>query len=106
LPARVAAARKSAKRPGKTARGKAPPHVTILVGTRKGTFTYHGDSSRKQWTLDGPHFLGHIINHFVLDPRDNPTMLIASKTGPSTSAQVMPPSVLRKRPSAGPILQA
>jgi photosystem II stability/assembly factor-like uncharacterized protein len=31
--------------------------------------------------VDGPHFLGHIINHLVLDPRDGRTLLAAAKTG-------------------------
>jgi hypothetical protein len=75
------ARRKPQKRPAKSARAKPQPHVALLVGTRKGAFIYHGDPSRQKWTLDGPHFLGHIVNHFVLDPRDLRTMLIASKTG-------------------------
>lgn len=55
--------------------------MVVLVGTRKGAFIYHGDPSRRSWVLDGPHFLGHIINHLVLDPRDRRTMLAASRTG-------------------------
>ncbi len=78
---RKVATRKSASRAGKPGRAKPQPHVALLVGTRKGAFIYHGDPSRTNWTLDGPHFLGHIVNHFVLDPRDKRTMLIASKTG-------------------------
>ncbi len=78
---RKVATRKSASRAGKPGRAKPQPHVALLVGTRKGAFIYHGDPSRTNWTLDGPHFLGHIVNHFVLDPRDTRTMLIASKTG-------------------------
>lgn len=46
----------------------APP--VILVATRKGAWLVHGDAARSRWRLDGPHFLGHIINHLVLDPRD------------------------------------
>lgn len=57
------------------------PRVILLVGTRKGAFIYHGDGVRKNWRMDGPHFLGHIINHMVLDPRDNQTLLMTSKTG-------------------------
>ena len=37
--------------------------------------------ARKTWRADGPHFLGHIINHVVLDPRDGRTLLAAAKTG-------------------------
>ncbi|GJL78274.1 MAG: glycosyl hydrolase [Nitrospinaceae bacterium] len=53
----------------------------ILVATRKGAWLYHGDAKRKTWRVDGPHFLGHIINHLVLDPRDGRTLLAAASTG-------------------------
>ncbi|OGT82072.1 MAG: glycosyl hydrolase [Gammaproteobacteria bacterium RIFCSPLOWO2_02_FULL_61_13] len=53
----------------------------ILVATRKGAWLFHGDSARKTWRADGPHFLGHIINHIMLDPRDGRTLLAAVKTG-------------------------
>jgi photosystem II stability/assembly factor-like uncharacterized protein len=52
-----------------------------MVATRKGAWFYHGDAARKVWRTDGPHFLGHIINHVVLDPRDRRTLLAAAKTG-------------------------
>ncbi len=55
--------------------------VLVLVATRKGAWLYRGDSSRKSWRADGPHFLGHIVNHVVLDPRDGRTLLAAAKTG-------------------------
>lgn len=55
--------------------------VVLLVATRKGAWLTYGDLRRKTWRLDGPHFLGHIINHVVLDPRDGRTLLAAAKTG-------------------------
>jgi hypothetical protein len=55
--------------------------VLVLVATRKGAWLYHGDATRKAWRVDGPHFLGHIISHLVLDPRDGRTLLAAAKTG-------------------------
>lgn len=55
--------------------------VTLLVATRKGAWLYHGDSERRTWRVDGPHFLGHIVSHVVLDPRDGRTLLAAAKTG-------------------------
>jgi hypothetical protein len=57
------------------------PRVVVLVATRKGAWLFHGDAERKTWRIDGPHFLGHIINHLVLDPRDGRTLLAAAKTG-------------------------
>jgi photosystem II stability/assembly factor-like uncharacterized protein len=53
----------------------------VLVATRKGAWLYHGDAARRTWTVDGPHFLGHIVSHLVLDPRDGRTLLAAAKTG-------------------------
>lgn len=55
--------------------------VMLLIGTRKGAFTLRGDSMRRQWRVQGPHFLGHVVNHFVLDPRDRRTMLCAARAG-------------------------
>jgi len=62
-------------------RAKAARPVALLVATRKGAWLFHGDAARKRWRVDGPHFLGHIINHLVLDPRDGRTLLAAAKTG-------------------------
>ena len=56
-------------------------HVVVMVATRKGAWFYHGNETRETWRCDGPHFLGHIINHVVLDPRDRRTLLAAAKTG-------------------------
>ena len=56
-------------------------HLVLLVATRKGAWIYHGDPARDSWRVDGPHFLGHIISHLVLDPRDGRTLLAAAKTG-------------------------
>ncbi|MDP3511980.1 MAG: glycosyl hydrolase, partial [Sulfuritalea sp.] len=58
-----------------------PRHTLLLVATRKGAWLYHGDPARANWHTDGPHFLGHIISHMVLDPRDGRTLLAAAKTG-------------------------
>jgi photosystem II stability/assembly factor-like uncharacterized protein len=55
--------------------------ILVMVATRKGAWLYHGDAARKSWRADGPHFLGHVISHVVLDPRDGRTLLAAAKTG-------------------------
>lgn len=71
---KVPAARtKQARRPAS--------RVLVLVSTRKGAWLLYGDAARKTWRVDGPHFLGQIINHLVLDPRDGRTLLAAAKTG-------------------------
>jgi photosystem II stability/assembly factor-like uncharacterized protein len=57
------------------------PGLALLVGTRKGLFTLWADDARRAWRLEGPEFLGHIMNHAVLDPRDRRTLLAASRTG-------------------------
>lgn len=53
----------------------------LLVATRKGAWLFRGNAARTEWEIDGPHFLGHILNHLVLDPRDGRTLLAAAKTG-------------------------
>ena len=73
--------KRAAKPARKTATGKraaTPKRRLVLVATRKGAWLLHGDSTRKSWRVDGPHFLGHIISHLVLDPRDGRTLLAAA----------------------------
>src|SRR5829696_1507287 len=53
----------------------------LLVGTRKGAWIFAADARRQRWATSGPTFLGHIIQHMMLDPRDRTTMLMATKTG-------------------------
>src|SRR5690242_10635331 len=82
-PSPKSAARKQP--PARTAKGarRSAPHrrVVVLVATRKGAWLFHGDGSRRSWRIDGPHFLGQIVNHLVLDPRDGKTLLAAASTG-------------------------
>lgn len=56
-------------------------HVKVLLATRKGAWLFLGDRARRHWSVEGPHFLGHIISHLVLDPRDGRTLLATAKTG-------------------------
>ncbi|MCZ7565607.1 MAG: glycosyl hydrolase [Burkholderiales bacterium] len=58
-----------------------PPRIVVLVATRKGAWLYYGDAARRAWRVAGPYFLGHVISHVVLDPRDRRTLLAAAKTG-------------------------
>lgn len=55
--------------------------LMLLVATKKGAFIYYSDGDRRHWDVNGPHFLGSIIHHLVLDPRDNKTLLMAARTG-------------------------
>jgi hypothetical protein len=70
---------KPAKPPRKAP--KRARRLLVLVATRKGAWIYEADAARRRWRANGPHFLGHIINHLVLDPRDGRTLLAAAKTG-------------------------
>lgn len=79
-PAAKRATRKGAA-PAKRATAPAARRTVLLVATRKGAWLLHADGTRRSWRLDGPHFLGHVINHLVLDPRDGRTLLAAAKTG-------------------------
>jgi photosystem II stability/assembly factor-like uncharacterized protein len=53
----------------------------LLVGTRKGLFIVASSTDRTEWTTSEPMFLGHIIQHAVLDPRNNRRLLVATSTG-------------------------
>ena len=61
--------------PAETAR------LLVLVATRKGAFVLHADAARETFRIEGPHFLGHVVHHVVLDPRDRRTLLLAARTG-------------------------
>ncbi len=74
-------AAKPAVRKPKTKSSRASRTIALLVATRKGAWLLHSDAARKNWRTDGPHFLGHIVSHMVLDPRDGHTLLAATKTG-------------------------
>ncbi len=76
-----ASGRRRQPAPRRAAPRSGSQRVVILVATRKGAWLYHGDGARRSWRADGPHFLGHIVNHVVLDPRDGRTLLAAAKTG-------------------------
>ena len=67
----------------KTAKRKTTPacKLALVIATRKGLWIMKSDAARKSWKLDGPKFLGQIINHAVLDPRDKRTMLVSASTG-------------------------
>ena len=43
--------------------------VVVLAGTRKGGFVFSSDARRKSWSVEGPHFAGLSVHHFILDPR-------------------------------------
>jgi len=78
----AAKARKAAASKAKRSTAARPAgRVAVLVATRKGAWIYRGDAARRTWRADGPHFLGHVISHLVLDPRDGRTLLAAAKTG-------------------------
>jgi hypothetical protein len=55
--------------------------LSLLVGTKKGAFFLHADPERREFSLEGPQLLGHIVNHVVLDPRDRRTLVMAARTG-------------------------
>ena len=76
--ARKPASTSAAKR---LSRSQPPRRLVLLAATRKGAWLFHGDAKRKTWRVDGPHFLGHIVSHLRLDPRDGRTLLAAAKTG-------------------------
>lgn len=66
---------------GRSAAGPPNGGPALLVGTRKGLWVLASDPDRREWWAAGPEFLGHIIQHAVLDPRDGTTLLAAASTG-------------------------
>jgi photosystem II stability/assembly factor-like uncharacterized protein len=60
---------------------RAPSPLWVLVGTKKGAFIVRGSAQRTAWDVGEVLFLGHEINHLVLDPRDGRTLLMAARTG-------------------------
>lgn len=60
---------------------KKHPKITLLIATRKGGFFLHSNRARDRWKVEGPFFLGSIVNHIVLDPRDQRTLLMAASSG-------------------------
>lgn len=77
----AASSRKALSLAKKTTGRKSPSRTALLVSTRKGAWLFYSDGNRKTWQVDGPHFLGQIVNHLVLDPRDGRTLVAATKTG-------------------------
>ena len=55
--------------------------TVLLVATRKGAWFYRASRDREAWSCEGPHFLGQIVHHLVLDPRDAQTLLASASTG-------------------------
>ena len=76
-----AAAARAARASTTLVGGEGSQRVVLLVGTRKGAWLLFGDEERRRFRVEGPHFLGCIVNHVVLDPRDRRTLLASAKTG-------------------------
>lgn len=55
--------------------------LKLLLGTRKGAWILSADSKRQQWKLSRPILFGHVVHHFVQDPRDPKRLVIAAKAG-------------------------
>ena len=49
----------------------------------QGRVLYHGDARAQGLRADGPLFLGHVISHLVLDPRDGPHPACGREDAPS-----------------------
>jgi photosystem II stability/assembly factor-like uncharacterized protein len=55
--------------------------VRVLVGTRKGAFVLTADGTRKDWTVDGPHFPGWEMYHLKGSPADPDRIYASQSTG-------------------------
>src|SRR4051812_24472938 len=54
--------------------------VRVLVGTRKGAFILTSDGTRKNWSVDGPHFAGWEIYHMKGSPLDQDRILCSQSS--------------------------
>ena len=52
--------------------------VQVLVGTRKGAFVFTSDLRRRSWKVDGPHFAGQNVYHFISASREGGPVLFAA----------------------------
>ena len=55
--------------------------VRLLVGTRKGLFILTADGTRRDWTVDGPHFAGWEIYHANGSPVDPGRLYVSQSSG-------------------------
>ena len=51
----------------------------LLVGTREGLWMLATVADRRAWWVSEPAFLGHIVTHAVLDPRDQRRLVAADR---------------------------
>ncbi len=58
-----------------------PSPPVLQIGTRKGLFVLTADDARRNWTVSEPMFLGHIVQHAMLDPRNGSRLVIGVSTG-------------------------
>ena len=63
------------------ARSAPARQARLVIATRKGLWTLTSDAARNAWRLAGPHFLGHVVHHALVDPRARRTWLVAARTG-------------------------
>jgi hypothetical protein len=50
------------------------------LGPRVSSAANRSDARRKSWAVEGPHFRGQNVFHFILDPRDPATLFAATYT--------------------------
>lgn len=44
--------------------------VRLLVGTKEAAFILRSDASRKDWSVEGPHFAGMEVHHLQGSPAE------------------------------------
>src|SRR5262245_66481736 len=75
--------------------------VALLIATKKGGFILSSDNKRRRWDIKGPIFLGNIVHHMALDPREGRVMLMAAKTGHLGPTVFRPRDVGKTRKEGG-----
>lgn len=54
---------------------------TLLIGTRKGAWTFSRNSLSDPWKVQGPWHLGAVVSHYVADPRHPGKRLMSVGSG-------------------------
>ncbi len=70
----------TAARPA-SSRTASPRRSDVARRHEEGCVLSDGHRGTRSFRLSGPAFLGHIVQHAIVDPRDARTLLVALRTG-------------------------
>jgi photosystem II stability/assembly factor-like uncharacterized protein len=85
MPTKTKTKSKTARKPARSSKPSARRkskgrEALVLVGTMKGAFIFRSDESRKNWTVEGPHFRGEAVYAMLHDNRGGRSRTYAAAT--------------------------